>query len=281
METLLQTLKKTEAFLASKGVPEPRLDAEWLFAHGLGCGRLELFLQFERPLSPAELDRLRPLVRRRAQREPLQYILGETPWYGLNVQCDRRALIPRPETEALADLLIQRLGLAPPQRVLDLGTGTGALALALAQAFENAEVVAVDSSTEALELAAENARSNGLEGRLELCQSNWLEDVSGTFDLIVSNPPYLTEIEWHSAAPEVRDWEPRAALVAEDAGLGDLKHILEQAQACLSPGGWLALETGIDQHHRLEVLAKQLGYGSCESIRDLGRHPRYFLCQAQ
>src|SRR5688572_718231 len=140
MLTVLEIIKKTTEFFAAKGVESPRLNAELLVGHGLGLKRMQLYLQFERLLNETELEKIRPLVRRRGQREPLQYILGETDFFGLKLKTDKRALIPRPETEYLVELLVTRLAAATPKRILDLGTGTGAIALALAKQFSEAHV---------------------------------------------------------------------------------------------------------------------------------------------
>lgn len=272
---LLEALRKTEAFLARKGVESPRLNAEHLFAHGLGCKRLELYLQYERPLTTPEQDAIRVLVQRRAAREPLQYILGTVDFAGLTLRVDRRALIPRPETEELAER-IRNTVTTPPARILDLGTGTGALALALAAAFPQAAVTATDASEEALALARENAAANRLSDRVTFLLSDWFHSIQGSFDLLVSNPPYLTQAEWESAAPEVKDHDPRAALVAEEDGLADLRTIVEAAPAFLASGGLLALETGLAHHDRLAEIASATGaYGRWHGEADLTGRPRY------
>lgn len=163
MLTVREIKQRTEAFFTQKQVPNAQLDADILIAHSLGLKRLDLYLDLDRPLTEAQLDALRPLVKRRAAREPLQYIIGTTEFYGLTLKVDARALIPRHETEELVDYIVGRLTEAP-QRILDLGTGSGALALALAFKYGDAEVTAVDQSAEALTLAAENAEALGLGG---------------------------------------------------------------------------------------------------------------------
>ncbi len=278
MLTLLEVLKRTEDHFRKHGVETPRLDAQWLLAHVLGVGRLDLYLQFERPLEEHHLEKLRPLVRRRAAREPLQYVMGETPFFGLSIRTDRRALIPRPETERLVELILKRFP-TPPQSILDLGTGTGAVALALLKAWPRAEAVAVDASTEALELARENAENLGSIGRIRLIASDWYAqlDRSATFDLIVSNPPYLSEGEWETAAPEVHAFEPRGALAAADDGHAALETIIAGAPRHLNPGGLLALETGITQHTRLAAWAENHGFPSVESHTDYHDRDRYLF----
>jgi release factor glutamine methyltransferase len=279
MFTLLELLDKTAKYFAEKNVPGPRSQAEWIFAHVLSCKRLDLFLRFDTPLAEDTLAKLRPLVARRARREPLQYVLGNSPFCNLVLKCDARALIPRPETEFLVEMILKRIK-PVPKRILDLGTGTGAIALSLAKAWPESEVVAADFSEDALNLARENAAANGLEKRLRFVLSDWMEKIDGQFDLVVSNPPYLAKEEWESAEPEVRDFEPYGALVAEEKGLADLKRILTEARGRLSAGGTIALETGIAHHEALSCIAKECGYAAFEGLRDLSNHPRYFFASA-
>lgn len=281
MLTVLEIIKRTTDFLAGKGVENPRLNAELLIGHGLGLKRMQLYLQFERPLTEQELERIRPVVRRRGQREPLQYILGETEFCGLSLKVDRRALIPRPETEYLVELVTERWA-TPPARILDLGTGTGALALALAKHFPEAAVIAVDSSADALALAEENVRIHNLEARVRLVESDWLERVprEPKFDLIVSNPPYLTATETAEASPEVKDFEPVGALTGrEEDGTGDLRKIIEEAPVFLATGGMLALETGIAQHPFLLEACGRAGFATSESLQDLTKRDRYVIAR--
>lgn len=277
MQTLLEVLKKTEGFFAGKGLEKPRLQAELLFAAALRCKRLDLYLQFERPLPEETLARLRDWVRRRAAREPLQYITGETDFRELTLKCDPRALIPRPETEELVGLVLAALPATGAVRIADLGTGTGAIALSLAHERHDTAVVAVDQSEGALALARENAHRHRLEERIAFVSSNWMQAVDGTFDAIVSNPPYLTEAELGTAEPEVASHEPRVALVSADQGLADLRIILEQGRTRLNPGGFVALETGIAHAAALSAHATALGYARHEVRQDLSGRDRFFL----
>lgn len=278
--SLLDVIQKTTDFLASKGVESARLNAELLIGHALGLKRMQLYLQFERVLPEADLEKIRPLVKRRSQREPLQYILGDTEWSGLRLKVDRRALIPRHETELLIEKIVERL-VAPPGRVLDLGTGTGAIALALATRYPEAIITAVDLSEDALALAAENARLLDLAERVTFARSRWYDsiDASTGFDLVVSNPPYLTEAETASAEPEVRAYEPLTALTAADAGLADLRTIIVGASSFLKPGGLLALETGIAQHAELTRLLTATGFSDIESRTDYTDRDRFLLAR--
>jgi release factor glutamine methyltransferase len=250
-----------------------------LIGHGLGLKRMQLYLQFERPLTDPELEKIRPLAVRRGNREPLQYITGSTEFAGLMLKVDRRALIPRPETEYLVELLKVRLTAAPPSRVLDLGTGSGAIALALASAWPDSFVTALDIDAAALSLAGENATALGLGERVRLLRSDWFAGVpaSERFELIVANPPYLSDQETQDAQPEVKDFEPRAALSAGTDSISVLEFIIRAAGGWLAPGGLLALETGIGQHARLLALAGECGFARTESMRDLTGRDRYVL----
>jgi len=278
MLTILEIIKKTTDFFAAKGVESARLNAELLIGHALGLKRMALYLQFERPLGEPELEKIRPFVRRRALREPLQYILGETEFYGLKLKVDRRALIPRPETELLIESVVGAC-LVPPTSLLDLGTGSGAIALALAQKFPSATVTALDASEDALALARENAVITGLEAKISFLQSNWFEEISAgaRFDLIVANPPYLSAEETAATAPEVRGFEPTSALTASDNGLADLRAIIAAAPRFLAPGGLLAVETGISQHAELMQFALNSGFARTESRPDLTGRDRFVL----
>ena len=179
MSTVRELLGRSREYLERNGVPSPKLDAEYLLAHVLAVPRLELYLDHDRALAPAQVDELRELVRRRGKREPLAYVLGTWSFYGLDLRCDRRALVPRPETEVLVDRCLALLDGATRPGVADVGTGTGAIALAIAACVPGAEVAAIDVSREALALAAENAASAGLTDRLELLEGDLLAPVAG------------------------------------------------------------------------------------------------------
>lgn len=278
MLTVLEIIKRTTGFFEQRGVESARLNAELLIGHALGLKRMALYLQFERPLTESELEQIRPLVKRRGNREPLQYITGETEFAGLKLKVDARALIPRPETERLVELLPGKLP-APPARILDLGTGSGALALALAKIYPDATVTAVDLSEAALALARENAAATGLAARVTFLASDWFAvlPAGAQFSLIVANPPYLSDEETVAAQPEVKDFEPRAALSAGPDGAAALERIIGGARPHLAPGGVLACETGIAQHPALLALAAQAGFARTESLRDLTGRDRYLL----
>ncbi len=278
MLTVLEIIKKTTDFFAGKSIESPRLQAELIIGHVLGLKRMQLYLQFERPLAEPELEKIRPLVRRRSQREPLQYVLGETEFHGLHLKMDRRALIPRPETELLVVSALAAC-VAPPARVLDLGTGSGAIALAIAKEVPGAAVTAVDLSDEALALARENAVSTGLGERVAFLKSSWFASLpaGACFELIVANPPYLSADETAATAPEVRAYEPAQALTSADGGYADLRIIIAGALPFVAPGGLIALETGIAQHAELLALALSSGFDRTESRQDLTGRDRFVL----
>ena len=280
MLTIHEIQQKTVGYFEGKAVPDAKLDTDLLIAHVLGLKRLELYLGLDRRLTATQLDELRALVKRRARREPLQYILGACEFCGLRLQVDPRALIPRPETEGLVEHITTRLE-TPPTRILDLGTGTGAIAIALAVHYPDAQVVATDRSAEALALSRENAATRVSENRIQFWEGNWFDAVldGERFDLIVSNPPYLTEAEMQTAEPEVAAHEPVSALVSGPNGLDDLRQIIGGAAERLKPGGLLALETGIAQHKALSALCAQAGLKG-EGKPDLSGRPRYYFASA-
>ncbi len=282
MLTLLDVVKRTTEFFAKHGVESPRLNAELIIAHVLGLKRMDLYLQFERPLADPQLEAIRPLVRRRAQREPLAYLLGTAAFGDLVLKVDPRVLIPRPETEQLVEL-VQSAFANPPASVLDLGTGSGALALALAKLFLAAGIVATDASTDALDLARANAVATGLETRIDFRSSDWFAAIAPEerFDLIVANPPYLSADELAGAEPEVRNHEPHAALVAADEGRADLLAIIAAAPQHLTPGGRLFLETGPEQHGILLPALAAAGLADAASHHDLSGRPRFVSAQAR
>ncbi len=280
MQSVLEVLDKCAAYFSAKGVPNPKFDAQTLLAHALKCKRLELFLQFERSMSEDDLAVFRNFAKRRAKREPLQHILGEVEFFGLRIKCDRRALIPRPETEEMLDTLTNSaLCNVRPARILDLGTGSGAIALALAKHFPESRVLAVDTSVRALELAKENALFSSVQN-VEFRESDWFDGVDGSFDLIVANPPYLSGEEISQSEPEVRDFDPVSALLSPDGGMRDLRKILGGAPEHLVSGGVLACECGLGQAEKLSDEFAGL-YGTISTAKDLSRRERYIFCTAK
>lgn len=267
--TVGEVLRRATEYLAGKGVESPRLDAEHLLGKALGLTRVQLYMEHDRRLTDAERDGFRELVRRRGAREPLAYVLGEWGFRRLTLATDRRALVPRPETEVLVERCLALLDGAPAPRVLDVGTGTGAIALALADEHPGARVTAVDVSAEALELAAENMGRTGIE--VELVQQDLTAGLGDAeYDLVVSNPPYVTQEEWRTLEPEVRDWEPRLATVGED----HTDEIAEHAFGALRPGGHLVLEVADPRAHEVAALLERCGYEDVAVTEDLAGRDR-------
>ena len=264
--TLAEVLRGATDYLQSHGVASPRLDAELLLAHALGLSRIELYTHHDRPLTEAERDQARELVRRRGQREPLAYILGEWGFRRLVLKTDARALVPRPETEIVVERALALIDGIDEPRVLDVGTGTGAIALAIAQEHPGARVTATDLSQAAVELARENARAVDLP--VEIRHGDLLAGAEGPFDLIVANPPYVLAAELDGLEPEVRDWEPREALVAED----QTERLARAARDVLE--GWLVLEVHADHADAVASVLTTLSFDDARISVDLAGRPR-------
>ena len=260
-------LRGSTQYLEDRGSPTARLDAELLLAHGLGVSRIELYTGHDRPLTDAELDVCRELVRRRGDREPVAYIVG-TRWFRhLDLKVDSCVLVPRPETELVVDRCLELLRDAADPAVLDVGTGSGAIALAIASELPAARVTATDISPAALDVAWANAVALGLA--VEMRQGDLLDGMGDRrFDLIVSNPPYVSEQEIEGLEPEVAVHEPRLATVAGD-GLDAYRRLLPDAREHLAECGWLVLECGAGQAGWLAAELDRLGYGAADVARDL------------
>ncbi len=255
-------LRDAERRLAEVGVETPRVDAELLLAHVLGTTRSGLYLDPE-----AEVDSgWEKLLERRERREPLAYVLGEWGFRRLTLRVDARVLVPRPETEIVVERCLERVLRLDAPRVLDVGTGSGAIALAIADEHAGARVVAVDRSSDALEVARANAEATGLGERIDFVEHDLEAGLDlGEFDLVVSNPPYVRPDEIELLEPEVRDWEPRGALVGEGAAV----RIAAAARGALAAGGWLVLETAAGAAQQLVHELDELGYASTAASPDL------------
>ena len=260
--TVLEVISKSSDFLAKKGVDAPRLQTELLLAHVLQLPRMKLYLNFERKLTESELDSLRKLVQRRGQREPLQHLVGSTSFCGLEIAVNRHVLIPRPETELLAEagwLFLSTLD-SRPSTALDFGTGSGCIAIALAAKCPAARVVALDVSAEALTIANQNAAKNGAAERIEFHHGDGFAALKPDerFDLIVSNPPYIASAEIETLQPEVRNHDPRGALDGGADGLDFYRRLAAEAAAFLKPAGKIMLEFGEGQADAIsEIFAVQ------------------------
>jgi release factor glutamine methyltransferase len=255
--------------LSAAGCDSPRVDAEILVAYALGGRRSELVLERGYVLTEAQSAALEELVSRRERREPLAYVLGEWGFRRLTLSVDSRVLVPRPETEVVVERCLARLEGLDEARVLDVGTGSGAIALAIADEHRGARVTGIDSSEAALEVA----RANASRTRLAVGFRAWdlfsgLPD--GPWDLVVSNPPYVSPMEIDALAPEVGEWEPREALV----GAGATEAVARGALSVLRPGGALVLEVAEGDAHRVSGLLRELGYGELRATLDLAGRDR-------
>ena len=265
---LLEVLRGTERYLADRGVENPRLNAEHLLAHALGLKRMELYLQFDRPLTETERAPLRDLVKRRGTREPLQHVLGTAEFHGRAFACDKRALVPRPETEQLVELAVKLAKAHAAPTLLDIGTGSGVIALTLALEIPSATVHGTDLSPDALALSAENAARHALTDRVTFHQADLLPPGAAKFDLIIANLPYIPADEIAALSPEVRQ-DPHTALDGGPDGLDLIRRLIDTAPDRLAPGGALLLEIGAGQTDAVNALL------SARKFRDISVRPDY------
>ena len=268
--TVLEILNRTKVFFEKKGVPDARLDAEYIISYGLKMkNRMDLYLNFEKPLTPAELDVLRTMVARRATREPLQHIIGDTSFRGFIIKCDRRALIPRPETESLVDMAAECLKGIENPFIVEIGTGTGAISIACAKEIAGAKVLATDISEDALALARINAEANATGETLHFVQGDLLNAVTSEaiakatgasvdsatlpkIDCLIANLPYIPDGEKDKLQPEVAKYDPALALFGGADGLDLVRKLLQQTESSLKPGAAIFLEIGSEQGEMLK-----------------------------
>ena len=277
--TVLEVLQSTTGYFQKHNIDNPRLNAEHLLAHVLGRKRIELYLEFERRLRESELTPLRELVKRRGGGEPLQHLLGTVEFCGRTFRCDKRALVPRPETEQLVELLISRFkSEIAYSRMIDVGTGSGVIALTLAAEFPKAEVVGADISKDALMLARENAERLGLANRVRFLRSNLLEDVQPGFDVIVANLPYVSTEARQNLSREVLH-DPEAALFAGPSGDELVRELIAHAPSRLRPGGILALEIGIGQSEVLMSALAEKNYRDIWTENDYSGVTRFLFAR--
>ncbi|MBE0429975.1 MAG: peptide chain release factor N(5)-glutamine methyltransferase [Thermoleophilia bacterium] len=282
--TISELLGRSTGFLKEKGSATPRLDSELLLAEVLSVNRIELYTNFDKPLNQAEIDAYRELIKRRGKGEPVAYILGRAYFRNLTLRITPSVLVPRPETEHVVDaahgFLQEREWAARSPEVLDLGTGSGAVAVSIAAGFPGARITATDTSVEALDLARENARTAGVAMLVDFVQSDLFEDLdpTRTFDLIVSNPPYISADEWPSLPPDVREFEPREALYGGLDGLDIYRCLAVEAPQFLRPRGCLILEIGSTQGPAVMELLEDTGlYESVAIEKDYAGHDRVVI----
>ena len=277
--TVLEVVQATTAYFKKRNVESPRLNAEHLLAHVLRRKRIDLYLDFERHLNEAELAPLRQLVRRRAEGEPLQHLLGTVEFCGLTFLSDRRAMVSRPETEQLVELLISNFESdLSTGRIVDVGTGSGVIALSLAAKLPSAEILAVDVSDDALAQAQENAARLNLADRVRFLKNNLLENVEGTFDVVIANLPYISIEDRHTLSREVLH-DPDVALFAGARGDEIVHELIAQAPARLRPGGLLALEIGVGQAEGLLSVLAEKKYHDISSKNDYSGVTRFLFAR--
>ena len=276
--TIGRLLSFTAEFLSSKGASSARLDAEILLANSLDCQRIDLYTRFDEEPGQPVRDRFRQLVRQRADGCPVAYLVGQREFYSRQFQVSPDVLIPRPETEFI---VITALDLVDPEnkeaglRIADVGTGSGNIAVCLAQQLPASTIVAIDASPDALQVARLNIEAHGVEGQVELLESDLLAAVDQPLDMVISNPPYVSEAEYEQLAPDVRNFEPRLALVAGPSGLEIYQRLVPEALEKLQPAGWLLLETSpMICESLVELIESSAGFGPVEVTRDLAGHAR-------
>ena len=283
--TVLEVIQRSTDYLAQRGIESPRLQTELILAQVLALARLKLYLEFERKLSESELSRAREMVRRRGQHEPLQHILGSTSFCGLEIAVDKRVLIPRPETEVLAEhawTLLQRV--APPgrtARVVDLCAGTGCIAIAIAAHHPTAIVHACDLSAPALDLARQNAARHRFEDRITFFEGDLFAALPAghRYDMVVSNPPYIPSAEISSLQPEVRDYDPRSALDGGKDGLDIIRRIALEARAIVAAGGHLLLEFGDGQAAGVQAVFSTPSWTESRIEKDFSGRERILIAR--
>ena len=286
--TIQQILNVTTEFLRDKGIESPRLCSEVLLSHQLKKSRIELYLEFDQPLSSSEIAGYRSLIRRRLKREPLQYITGHQEFWSLEYLVNPAVLIPRAETELLVEEAIKLkkgnlLSDSSQPEILDLGTGSGVIAISLAKEIESAIIWASDISFEALTVARDNAKHHNLNGRIKFCQGDLFHPFSNSsiaFDIIISNPPYIANEAFETLPPEVRDYEPRVALDGHENGMHFIERIIEESEIYLRSGGWLLIEMDPDQTERaLCLIDSTQSFSYKERLMDYRK--KYRLIKAQ
>jgi release factor glutamine methyltransferase len=275
--TVGEALAHGTGVLAEAGIDTARLEAELLLAKACDdCARALLYMELQRELSPEAEEAFEALLARRARREPLAYILGHWGFRRLTLKTDARALIPRPETEIVVERALEHLNGMSEPAVLDVGTGTGAIALAIVDEHPRARVTAIDTSSDALALARENLDLLGINGRVRLVEHDLTEGLGrDEFDLVVSNPPYVEPEDIETLQPEVRDWEPRIALVAH----GATEAVARAATEALRPGGWVVLEIAENQAVNVAGLLTDLGYEHLRISPDMAGRDRVIEAQ--
>ncbi len=278
MKSLLETLQSGSDYLEDRGIDDARLNMEHIIAKVLGCERIELYLSLDRPMQEKELVELRALLKRRVKGEPLQHILGTVEFMGQDFICDSRALIPRPETEELVGILLNRFSSSSePDRILDVGCGSGVIGISLAIKWKDSHLTMIDCSEDALSLSKENAINLELsDSRMSYVCSDLLNGVTGPFDIIIANLPYVDPDEIDGLETEL-SFEPRSALDGGEGGTELISRFISQISNKLSEQGLLALEVGEGQTDFFEEAISKIGFGQIETLKDLSGIERFIL----
>lgn len=276
--SVLEIFKKSSEFLFKKGVNSHKSDAEWIVSTFLNINKLDIYLDKHFIENNSSLDHIRSAIVRRGKREPLQHILGSVDFYNCSLISDNRALIPRFETEQLVELIIQSLPSNFSGTISDFGTGSGSIIISLAKYYKHSKCFGIDRCPLALSLAKENILKNQLESRIELSEYDWTHQQYNreNVDLLVANPPYLSEGEWVCAEPEVKDYDPKIALVASDNGKSDIEAILRIAPSVLAKSGMLAMEFGLGQSDFITEKCQDL-FTDILIKKDLSGIRRFFI----
>lgn len=276
--TIKRLLDWSASYLQEKGFDDARLNVELLICHTLKYkNRIDLYLHHDKPLLETELNSFKELFKRRLNREPLQYIIGEAEFMGLRFKVDKRVLIPRPETEILVEAVIETCKNYPDKiDILDIGVGSGNLTVSLSKFIPVAIVTAIDASRPAIEVAKTNVAANGVSDRIDLKQLNIFDDVSilPRFDIVVSNPPYISRNEFLGIQEEIRLYEPHSATTDNSDGLTYHRRIADVARSLFKENGWLFLEIAYNQSAEVTKICSDFGYHKIETIRDYGGNDR-------
>ena len=270
MLTVLESLTLSTDFLEKKGIESPRLNAELLLAEILECKRLDLYLKFDQPLKENEVDKYREWISRRGKFEPLQYITGKVEFYGLQFKVTRDVLIPRPETEILVEEIIKFCKGKTGLKILDIGTGSGNIPISLAKNLNGVQITTIDVSADAIEVAKENAVLNGIESEIKFLVSdlNHFNTEAGLFDIVVSNPPYISAEEYPTLQKEITEYEPAIALTDSNDGLDYYRAIAKKSKSLLKSGGNIFLEIGQGQKEDVEKILSGNNFINIQFIKD-------------
>ena len=275
---IIDLINWAESYFKEKGFENPRSEIEWLLRALLNCNRMDVYLRFEEPLSQTQLSTLRDWVKRRVEKEPLQYITGSCDFYGREFSVNKHVLIPRPETERLIDTVIDKLKNIKSQYILDVGTGSGCIAITLGLELSGSTVLGLDISDAVIGIANEN-KENLSVGNVSFQELDVLDTIpDGLFDLLVSNPPYIPQGEMDGLMKDVRDFEPIIALTDEKHGLTFYQRFAEIGKDLVRTGGWIILEVGLGAHpQKAKAIFESSGYGEPKLIKDYNGDDRVLV----